>query len=702
MKRRKVVKTGLIGLFLITSSLPAARADGGGGIFHRIYQRVHSALPQSAVPPQNVIGSEPGSTSSVAPNPVLAKATTVTFIPAPLPFILPQTQQMILPPPVLLGRNEAIIFGGADYDQKMVMGNGNLSVPAENIFQGSFISFIQAFKKNGWDVEPIFGNAPTCSGCGSTWDVNPIAKAAGKSPSDVPRASKVALITKLDEALQNLSDGDQLFIEINTHGGNTKRLPDGYDPKASWNEKMKALTDTVSLLVYDPEHPLRQGDMNIDDHDLTVRFQKLKNKGVKLAFGNDSCFGGSAVERLKQYGCVITSTSKGKEGAGSPVSDSLVDLLSRDPKTLAPVLMSPDRRVDLENVYLDVISKATQGVSSTDPVSGVPRPPLGHLLAPESSADMDQYDSIVDLGGKWLDQFKTDYLELKDGELLSTFVPIDLNVLANFYQKYGTAFLNPNDPTQDAHYEEVAKYYINRGNVSELGSDKIIAPSLLLQKIESASSDQQIRMQLAADQYNALSREESSFLSYIKQSGFHVEVNLPETIADARSAFNQALQKIDGQNINGNRCNLVSGWIMRPVAYGDQNGSHKQSFFEPSHVMFKTSVVYEVMDIVQFMSAKYPRAKSPEFQTQLVSAIIDAETRAWASASPEVRAAIQNAQTIEDKKSELLNYGEYFNEQVVSYITLARIYSYLAHHDHQVKRQDADLDLCQDFTLRTL
>src|SRR6185312_11384078 len=133
-------------------------------------------------------------------------------------------------------KNMAILFGGEDPQNTK-----------QNIFQQSFTSLAGALNNNGWDVNPLFdGDNSHCTDCSKidpSWSLDPIAKAAGKSASDIPRASPQSLVDLLDRAIDNksLGAGDQLLIMINTHGA-----PDYH------HEPGGKITDTVQLAVYNP------------------------------------------------------------------------------------------------------------------------------------------------------------------------------------------------------------------------------------------------------------------------------------------------------------------------------------------------------------------------------------------------------------------------------------------------------------------
>jgi len=243
----------------------------------------------------------------VSPSPEALQALNLST-----PSVIQLNPTVRLAAPVDQHKREVILFGGVDN-----------SDDTSSIFVDSFVSAASAFKASNWNVQILYGNQKNCANCDSPFSIDPIAAAAGLSSSQIPKASIEQLEAKLDDSIAKLGQGDELLLEINTHG--VTGVNSAGEP-------------TVSLAVYDESDPSgalnnrfenghQHGSMLIDDPALTQRLQTLKDNGVKIAISNDACFGGAAVLRLKQYGCILSQTS-GKYGLGSPVSDSYVSALT--------------------------------------------------------------------------------------------------------------------------------------------------------------------------------------------------------------------------------------------------------------------------------------------------------------------------------------------------------------------------------------
>jgi len=578
------------------------------------------------------------------------------------------------------GKKVAIIFGGADVlDNAQALEDQQF--PETNMFQTDFVSLTQALRRNGWQVSPLFGNDMACSGCASTWDIDPIASAAGILPSEVPKASKANLVRKLDELALSLSSGDELLIEIDTHGGRLIQIGD-------------AALNSVVLSVYDESIKNGNGRMAIDDPDLTKRYKTLQGKGVKLGFGNDSCYGGPAAKRLSAYGCVLTATDAIKVGAGSPVSGSLVDLLTQDGAKLGKILVDAENGVSMEDAYLDVLSKAPVGDNVLDNLTNKPfwPDPFDGLLMPEFSGDLDQYSAAESLGKRqgFLEQFKSNYLEIQNGALVSLAGPTQFGVLEDYLQKSPLTALDSN------RYQSIAAYYFHSQPFLNNDPSDVVSANDLASKIQSAGSDLQESMQADAHQYNVLETQEQNTQTEFKAGGFQVTLNLPSDLAPAQESLDQAIAALDGT-----RFERVAGWFSQRVSVGDKTGSHSYVFFPPTHPIFKTSVNYVAMDLAREMSKTYPAASTPAFQAELAQVIGLAETQAWNSTTPEIQAMLQKVVEGRYQKKAILLEGKKPGPRFVTYILLARIYSYLARHE-RLGRSNSDVNQCADFNLRQL
>ena len=580
-------------------------------------------------------------------------------------FVLAPTPAMAPRPAASIDRHkhEAIIFGGVDNEETQT-----------SIFRDPFVSIATALKQNNWEVQVLFGGRRSCANCGTTFSVDPIAAALGVDSSQIQKASIEQLEAKLDDANAKLTQGDELLLHINTHG------IIGINPAGE---------TSVSLAVYDESDPTgaiegqiengrQHGAMLIDDPALTQRFQSLKDKGVKIAISDDSCFGGPAALRLEKYGCVLTQTSD-KYGLGSPISDSYVSELNASSSDLGPVLVGSSGEATMEDIFLDALSRSTVGINSpyyTTPYAGV--------LEPQFSGTIDQYTSIQNLSSGWLLNLKSSYLGIKNGKMSLNGSTSELSGLENYSNQYLAPFV---DASKDSAYLAIAQHYMKKNNMY-IEPGEILTPSQLAKTLANLGQS----FQNVADQYNQLVQQEQVLQANIQQSGFDMKIQLPSDYSDGQSAFDNAVQALNGKQLYN-----FSGWLTYPV-YSDR----LMAFFDPSDLRFKTNIIFGVMSISQQMAAAYPAATSSDFKNQMNAAIENAETQAWNTASADQKNALRGIQQIiELKKQEqgLLSQGG--GAKIVSYGILARMYSYLALRD-RAGQSNGDVNACANFNLRAL
>jgi len=115
-------------------------------------------------------------------------------------------------------------------------------------------------------------------------------------------ASKGALLEFLDDLVKNSKTSDEVLIYVDAHG----------------SEETSGKTHGWSL----PDC----GTLTVDDSDFTSRLQKLKDKGVKIALADASCYGGNSIKHLDKYGCVVSNQGD-SESFGDEFGDSLVKKL---------------------------------------------------------------------------------------------------------------------------------------------------------------------------------------------------------------------------------------------------------------------------------------------------------------------------------------------------------------------------------------
>jgi hypothetical protein len=564
-------------------------------------------------------------------------------------------------------RWEAIVFGGVD----------EAKAPA-NMFQESFIHLSSALSQNGWTVQPLFGNEGDCSGCGSTWDIDPIAAAANLSPSQVPKASKRELLKKLDSAITHLRSGDQLLVTIDTHG-----MAD-----------YEGAVDTTRISVFDENdpHSIKEnqldskgnqiGTMRVDDPELVARYQTLKNNGVKLAFGSDSCFSGPTAKVLGKYGCVVTQTSGKKYGLGTPVSDSIVDLITASSSQIAPVALEQNGSLNMEDLFLDLTTYATNGLDSP-----YYQTPYAGVLEPEFSAFLSEYESVENLAGPGLLNIPTNEFTIIHNQLQLSGSLNNYSELKNFISQFLAPFANA---STDSKYQTLAEYYLKR-DANDLGLVTVDTPSELVNRVTHI----QANFTAAQTQYQNLTQQEDQIQSAIAQSGVAIQYALDTSYADAQENFNTTVQSLSGKSIF-----VAGGWMSIPLSVGP-NGT-PQRFFAPTDTWFKTETVTLANQIAEAMSKTYPSATGSDFKLSLANTIFAAETAAWNRASANARIALSQSQKIADieaQKDVIFRSGS--GLRFVQDAIEARMYAYLFHRA-EVGGSDSDVNLCRDFTLRSI
>jgi hypothetical protein len=251
--------------------------------------------------------------------------------------------------------NRVILFGGNDHFEA-----------GENIYLDGMTQLTAGYRAHGWQVRPLYdGSAARCSRLAtdpaclkrplptdccppnttpSSVNVGPIAAAAGVDSREVPGASKAALLSQLQAALNELPAKSQLLLHIYTHGGDGDFT----------------VSDASSSRYSDPE--------------ILSYLDRLQAKGVKLGFVVDSCFSGSAIPVWKKYGCVITAASanhtsiakesiswastdgsSGVKRVPGPFAETMISMLQANPKSnkavslnqlFAAVLIQEGRRCE--------------------------------------------------------------------------------------------------------------------------------------------------------------------------------------------------------------------------------------------------------------------------------------------------------------------------------------------------------------------
>ncbi len=201
----------------------------------------------------------------------------------------------------------------------------------------------KSLQSRNWTIDAIAGGslarAATDQAAKSGTLIDPLKQALGLTSDEIKKTTKANLIASLDKASQTLEAGDQMLLQIYTHGG------PGYEGNAHTvctTEESPANEPNNQP----PNEPNTQVDTNlaINDPEVIAKLDLLKKKGVKLGFLDTSCFGGGSVPQLSRFGCVISTTTAKNMAVGFGVGLTLADQLS-DPK----------RKFSLATVYRNTI-----------------------------------------------------------------------------------------------------------------------------------------------------------------------------------------------------------------------------------------------------------------------------------------------------------------------------------------------------------
>jgi hypothetical protein len=152
-------------------------------------------------------------------------------------------------------------------------------------------------------------------------------------------ASKEKLIEYLNHSVNQLKAGDQLLITMQTHG------------------KQEQAGKSHEICMNNGE------GMPIDDRQFVEILSKAKEKGINLGILTDACYGGSAVEKLSSYGCILSTQSKYAPATGRGLRSA--PLLGKDKASVKHYnsyqmgvtsemtrLLEKSKKVNLGDVYL--------------------------------------------------------------------------------------------------------------------------------------------------------------------------------------------------------------------------------------------------------------------------------------------------------------------------------------------------------------
>jgi len=155
-------------------------------------------------------------------------------------------------------------------------------------------------------------------------------------------ASKEKLIEYLKNSVNHLKTGDQLLLTIQTHG------------------KQEQAGKSHEICMNNGE------GMPIDDQQFLEILSKAKAKGIRLGILTDACYGGSAVEKLSSYGCILSTQSKYAPATGRGLRSA--PLLGKDKASVKHYnsyqmgvtsemtkLLKKSKKVKLGDVYLSTL-----------------------------------------------------------------------------------------------------------------------------------------------------------------------------------------------------------------------------------------------------------------------------------------------------------------------------------------------------------
>ena len=185
---------------------------------------------------------------------------------------------LFLLPGNLIAKDVAmIISGGCDQIRRSESYQKQHPGSIKNMFEKDFKTLRKAFKKNKWEVDSFF-DAPK----GEIKD------------SRLPTMDAIA--AKFAERAKSMKRGDQLFLQIDTHG----RGPHNNRGSADLGGTRKLIDLPHSFCIVDEkgrEHYIKASEFlkKIKPH-----LKKMVNKGVKLAMNSDACFGGGLIDALKK------------------------------------------------------------------------------------------------------------------------------------------------------------------------------------------------------------------------------------------------------------------------------------------------------------------------------------------------------------------------------------------------------------------
>jgi hypothetical protein len=582
----------------------------------------------------------------------------------------------------------AILFGGSCEE-------GN----AVNGFHSGFIQDATQLNASGWDVRPSFaGDSAHCAGTAADpcppgvsvadWSSDSIAQAAGKDPSTVGRASKADLLASLDQAVTDLASGDELLVVIDTHGFGEQVTGQSY-----WAHGICVSSDQPHGTVanIDPSTGKmnaanKEGRMYMTDPDLVQRLQKLRTAGVKMAFLDDSCYGGGSIPALSAYGCTMTSATSHQENfetgsIGSTEAQSsengiafnLPDLLMADSDSLTAESLHSGE-VTMEEFWLRILARSK--------IAGVPE--FSGFLADAQQAE-NLEDWFINLDGDVTYRRGNTPFTSSPGPNVYTAEP-----LTAYAQTYLDPLADPAAQATDAHL--VSSNWASPGMIGSF--DNITSKTV--PALQTQLSQFQGQWNTWVSQFNALTAQEKPLLDDLASLNMTVTWSFTGALAGTEDLLNTVLPTVQGQaafafptSTNGNP------WIVL-----------ENNFDTPVDPEFAGDGGIAVDSVAYFMNAyklshdSYISGLSDSYSGVLTTMILQAEKDAWNAATPaaqnQMKNDFQRLQSLRDQERTFLNE---LPVDTLAYLAQARMYSYL-NYRKQAALIDPNLSQCGDFVLK--
>jgi hypothetical protein len=233
----------------------------------------------------------------------------------------------------------AIVFGGVDHPPAVTATAD--SEQLRNQFMPGYVSAIEGWRARGWQTDVMFdgayggctlpasdrrcqrssGDRRCCPGAVEAWSSSAVARSArlarGQRP---PAATRQALIDALTRARDQMSSGDELVLQISTHGDPGVFCAEATRGDQAAGRRHQAAgrrdqathrgVDTDSASSSDEDMPVQCERLRYDDPEIQTLLEEINSRGVRMAFLVGACRSGSAMTALQRHGCVVTSAAQ--------------------------------------------------------------------------------------------------------------------------------------------------------------------------------------------------------------------------------------------------------------------------------------------------------------------------------------------------------------------------------------------------------